>query len=209
MSGNGIIPYRLYYPKIVVLFAKDTLQHDFFLDMIEAMSTNPQKNELPPYTGNDLERWRLVNGLSKPQAANAFGLPQAKWIELTSLQNGDKPLTDPVLAMLLQLYDQHPESAPIPRETDVKAFYEYLGLKDSPRDRERFASLIGRSAPSVYRLLLHDGNAGRPVASWIEAVRRLNLAPAKALKLMRQVAEQIAQRQRLDKAAISDIPEPD
>lgn len=152
--------------------------------------------------GTDLERWRIENGLTKIAAADAFGLQKAKWEELTSVAHAAKQISDPVVAMLLQLYQQLPESAPVQLPPDVKEFYDFLGLQDSPQDRDRFATLIGRSAPSVYRLLLHDGKPGRPVIRWMEAVKRLKLTPKQSLRLMADVASNVGDRQRMGKVLI-------
>lgn len=158
--------------------------------------------QLQPIRGTDLERWRIENGLTKVVAADAFGLQKAKWEELTSIERSSEQIADPVVAMLLYLYRRYPESAPVQLPPDVKEFYEFLGLQDTPQDRDRFATLIGRSPPSVYRLLLHDGKPGRPVIRWIEAVRRLKLTPKKTVRLMADVASSVGDRQHMGKVLI-------
>ncbi|WP_321959531.1 hypothetical protein [Burkholderia cenocepacia] len=162
-----------------------------------------RNEQLQPICGTDLERWRIENGLTKVAAADAFGLQKAKWEELTSAENSVKQIADPVVAMLLHLYTQFPESAPVKLPPpDVKEFYDDLGLQDTPQDRDKFATLIGRSPPSVYRLLLHNGTPGRPVVRWIEAVRRLKLTPKKSLRLMADVVSSVGDRQHVDKVLI-------
>ena len=167
-----------------------------------AMKVDMRNEQLQPICGTDLERWRIENGLPKIAAADAFGLQKAKWEELTSAENSAKQIADPVVAMLLHLYRQYPESAPVQLPPDVKEFYDYLGLQDRPQDRDKFATLIGRSAPSVYRLLLHNGKPGRPVMRWIEAVRRLKLKPKKTLRLMADVVSRVGDRQNVEKVLI-------
>ncbi len=147
----------------------------------------------------DLERWRLENGLSKPAAADAFGLQKNKWEELTNAEASRKPIADPVVAMTLHLYRENPESAPVRKALDITEFYNFLGLQDSPQDRDLFATLIGRSPPSVYRLLLHDGTPGRPLVRWIEAVLRLKLSPKKTMMLMADAAKSVGERQQVEK----------
>lgn len=141
-----------------------------------------------PVCGHDLERWRLKNGLKKTTAADFFGLPWTKWEKLTSPGNADVPLDDPVLAMLLMLYMENPGAAPLQQAFDMKAFYTFLGFKNVTQDREAFAMLVGRSIPSIYRLLDHDGSPGRPLLRWIEAIKRLGLSRAQSLKLMNKIA---------------------
>jgi len=151
--------------------------------------------EFPPLRGVDLEQWRIRRGLSVVQASDAFGLQKGKWEELTKEPRLSGEIGDPVVAMLLHLYQQYPESAPAKVVFDVKEFYEFLGLKDSPQDRELFASLIGRSPPSVIRLMLHEGTPGRPLIRWMEAVRKLKLTPKQTLKVMVEVANTVGGRQ--------------
>lgn len=153
-----------------------------------------QNRELNLICGTDLERWRIENGLTKVAAADAFGLQKAKWEELTSTEKSSDQIADPVLTMLLFLYRKHPDSAPVQLAPDIKEFYEYLGLQDTPQDRDKFAMLIGRSPPSVYRLLLHNGKPGRPVMRWIDAVRRLKLTPRESLRMMADVASRLGDR---------------
>lgn len=151
--------------------------------------------ELSPLRGVDLEQWRIRRGLSVVSAADAFGLQKGKWEELTNEPLLSEEIGDPVVAMLLHLYQQYPEAAPSKVLFDVKEFYEFLGLKDSAQDREMFASLIGRSPPSVIRLLLHEGRPGRPLIKWMEAVRKLKLTPKQSLKVMLEVASTVGGRQ--------------
>ena len=152
--------------------------------------------QLPsPLRGVDLEQWRIRRGLSVVLAADAFGLQKGKWEELTNEPRLSKEIGDPVLTMLLHLYQQYPESAPEKVVFDVKEFYEFLGLQDSAQDREMFASLIGRSPPSVIRLMMHDGTPGRPLVRWMEAVRKLKRTPKQTLKVMAEVANTVGARQ--------------
>jgi len=153
--------------------------------------------ELHPICGADLERWRVGNGLSKVIAADAFGLQLAKWEELIHKDRLSNPVNDPVIAMILQIYTQYPESAPVQKTLDIKEFYDFLGLQDTPKDKEAFATLIGRSPPSVYRLLVHDGKPGRPLLRWMEAVRKLQLSPRASLKVMETVVSKVGFRQKV------------
>lgn len=151
---------------------------------------------LQPICGADLERWRIGNGLSKVIAADAFGLKLSKWEELISKDQLMLPIADPVIAMILQLYITQPDSAPVRKQPDVREFYDFLGLTDTPKDKEAFATLIGRTPSSVYRLLVHNGKPGRPLVRWMEAVQKLQLAPRATRKLMETVASEVGHRQR-------------
>lgn len=173
-----------------------------FLVMILRMNATMRNEQLQPICGTDLERWRIENGLTKVAAADAFGLQKAKWEELTGAENSTRQIGDPVVAMLLHIYRQHPESAPVQLPPDVQEFYDFLGLQDTPQDRDKFATLIGRSPPSVYRLLLHDGKPGRPVMRWIEAIQRLKLTPKKALRVMAEVVSNVGDRQHVERVLI-------
>jgi hypothetical protein len=150
----------------------------------------------PPICGADLERWRLGNGLTKVIAADAFGLQLSKWEELISKDQLSMPISDPVIAMIYQLYIDHPETAPVQKQVDIREFYDFLELTDTPKDKEAFATLIGRTPPSVYRLLVHDGKPGRPLVRWMEAVRKLQMTPRASRKVMERVASEVGYRQR-------------
>jgi hypothetical protein len=164
-----------------------------------AMNAKPTPSARQPFCGADLEHWRVANGLSKVSAADAFGLQKAKFEALIARERCREPITDPVVCMLLHLYREHPEAAPIQKTPDLAEFYGYLGFGDSPQDRETFAALIGRTPPSVYRLLLHNGTPGRPVMRWVEAVRRLDLDAKKAMMVMADVVSSVGEHQGVDK----------
>lgn len=158
--------------------------------------------QLQPICGSDLEHWRRENGLMKVAAADAFGLQKAKWDELTSAENSAQQIEDPVVAMLLHLYRQYPESIQVKLPPDIKEFYNYLGLQDTPQDRDKFAALIGRSSSSVYRILLHNGRPGRPVMRWIQAVRRLKLTPNKTIETMAKIVNSLGNPQQVKNVLI-------
>ncbi len=158
--------------------------------------------QVPPFCGADLERWRVGVGMTRAMAAETFGIPRAKWDELTSVLRSSKPIEDPVVAMLLQLFIAYPESAPVQPPADIKGFYAFLGLSDTPRDRELFATLIGRSQPTVIRLLLHDGKPSRSLMKWVDAIRRLKLSPKRSQKVMAEMVSAVGSRQRIDNVLI-------
>lgn len=146
-----------------------------------------------------MELWRLENALTKTQASEAFGLRKVKWDELVSPARAQKPLDDPILSMLLDLYRSHPESSPVALPPEVSEFFAFLGMTlESQQDRELFAVLIGRSKPSVHRLLIDHGTAGRPVQRWIEAIRRMRLTPKQTRLLMSDIATKVGMHQGID-----------
>lgn len=152
-----------------------------------------------PLCGADLELWRLENALTKTQAAEAFGLRKVKWDELVSAEMAQEPLGDPAVAMLLNLYRSHPESSPVTVPPDVADFFAFLGMsQQSQQDRELFAVLIGRSKPSVHRLLIERGTPSRQVVRWIEAVRRMRLTPKQTRLLMTDVATSVGNQQGVE-----------
>ncbi|GEM_PF-6847299 len=143
------------------------------------------------FTGASLERWRLENGLTRAEGAESFGLPVAKWYALVSRENAKKPLDDMALAMCRVLYTKEPRSAPSQGRPDLKAFYDYLGFDDTPESKNYFAWLIGRKAPSVYRLLSTKGKPSRPLIRYIEALMKLGLDPKPTLRIMEAVAKEV------------------
>lgn len=166
-----------------------------------AMPKTQADSQISPLRGADLELWRMENGLTKSDAADAFGLQKTKWEEFVGSQEA---LTDLTVAMLLQLYRQHPDAAPISVPPNVGEFYDFLGLTDSRRDRELFAVLIGRSHASAHRLLLQNGTPGRPVVRWIEAIKRMRLTSKQSRQLMLEVARSVVEQQGVP--AASDSP---
>lgn len=148
--------------------------------------------------GADLELWRLENALTKTEAADAFGLRRGAWEELVGPSHSQEVISDPTVAMLLYLYRSQPEAAPVSAPPNVQKFYEFLDLQDTPQDREKFAILIGRSKPSVYRLLTDNGTPGRPVVRWIEAIRRLALTPRQSRLLMSDVVEKVGEEHGIE-----------
>jgi hypothetical protein len=162
------------------------------------MSIDTKKQDVQPYRGTDLERWRTSNGLTKAEAADAFGLQKARWDKLTNAEQSLEPLSDPLVAMLLHLYQHVPGAAPVQLPPDVPEFYEFLGFQDNPQDRDTFSTLIGRSPSSAIRLLLHGGTPGRPLIRWIEAVQRLKMSPKQSLRVMFDVASSVGDRQGVE-----------
>lgn len=143
------------------------------------------------FPGAALERWRLENGLTRVEGADAFGLPIAKWYDLVRKENAKKPLTDVVLAMCRALYTMEPKAAPTQGRPDLRTFYEWLELGDSPEAKNHFAWLIGRKPPSVYRLLSAQGKPSRPLIRYIEALQQLGLDPKQTLRVMEAVAREV------------------
>lgn len=148
-----------------------------------------------PLCGADLERWRLANGLTKASAADAFGLQVVKWDKLTDPKAAHLQIADPAVALLLQLYTTRPESSPVSQVVDMNEFYAFLGFDDKPRDREMFAAMIGRSAPSAYRLLLHGGKPGRQLTRLVVALQRLGMTSKSTRALMTKVAREVGEMQ--------------
>ncbi len=144
-----------------------------------------------PYYGRDLEEWRLKHNLKKEQAADLLGLQILRWKQLTTKRK-DEIIDDLTLCQLLSLFEFEPKSLPISPELDVSDFYYSHGFGYSPEDRKEFAGLIGRSVPSVYRLLKQTGNPSKQVTKWIEAVNRLGLRPDKAVEIMKIISTGVA-----------------
>lgn len=179
----------------------ETMVLGYHAKMMDAMNTDLAR--LPPICGADLECWRVEHDLSKSTAAEMFGLQRARWDMFISDEYRSRPIPDLTVAMLLHLYRTHPESVPKNDAVDVKKFYyESIGLTDSSVDRGAFAKLIGRSTPSVYRMMLHDAKPSGQVARLIEAVKRIKLPPNKTQRgLMESIASHVRQRQKNERAA--------
>lgn len=160
-----------------------------------AMPKTISDSQHAPLCGADLELWRIENGLTKSEAADAFGLQKAKWELLVGSDGAQQALDDMTVAMLLHLYREHPDAAPMAAPPNVAEFYAFLQLDDSRRDRELFAALIGRSHASAHRLLFQNGTPGRPVVRWIEALKRMRLSSEQTRQLMMDVVAAVEQQQ--------------
>lgn len=172
------------------------------------MTNRPAKSTPRPICGIDLERWRVGRGLTKASAADLFGLQPTKWEKMTCAEHCQELIDDPALALLLYTYENFENALPL-IDPDVKEFYEFLGLRDVPQDKERFATLIGRSTQSVYRFLDHEGKPGRPVVRWIQAVRRLNLKPNKSLRFMAEVVSAVGEAQQVKEVLVRGWTRPE
>ncbi|WP_084267477.1 hypothetical protein [Azohydromonas lata] len=173
------------------------------------MPTEAKNSADTAICGIHLEKWMMDRKLTKAEAAEAFGLQRVKWDELTRDDRKLEPVDDPVVAMLYEVYRQHPKAYPRPVPPDIKEFFLWLGLReDQPQDFTTFAALIGRAPPTAYRLIRppklkkaslqakNKPSPSRSVLRWIEALRRLNLTPRQTLKLMVDVAASVGQRQQ-------------
>lgn len=150
-----------------------------------------------PITGADLENWRVMHGLSKPEAAEAFGIPMSKWYAITNSDisakvNASQVITDRTVVLTLLLYLAYPKSAPIHQPTNITTFYRELGFGDELADRERFSNMIGRSVATVYRMvdkMNMTGSPGRPVQCLVDGVSRLSGTPKQKVQIMEKIAD--------------------
>lgn len=158
-----------------------------------------------PVTGADLENWRVVHGLSKPEAAEAFGIPMSKWYAITNSDtsaevNASQVITDKTVVLTLMLYLAYPKSAPIHKPTNITAFYRELGFGDELADRERFSNMIGRSVATVYRMvdkMNMTGSPGRPVQCLVDGVSRLSGTPKQKVQIMEKIAEFVKENHKV------------
>ncbi len=175
-----------------------------------------------PVTGADLEAWRVQHGVSKPEAAKAFGIPMSKWYAITDADhiaevNASQAIKDEAVVILYVLYRSHPKSAPIEQPTDITQFYSHLGFGPELTDRAHFAKLIGRSVATVYRMvdkMQMMGSPGRPVQCLIDGVERLGGQSTKKLSIMEEVANIVKNNHRVPasstaKARAKKAPEKD
>ena len=133
--------------------------------------------------GKDIyELLEVKYGLNVTEATEAMGLPMGKYRDITR-NNPDVDVAEKTLALLYKLYLHVPESLVI----NIETFYTYLGFENNAEDREKFASLIGKSSFVPYRILMQSKKASRPVITLCNAVYRLNYPPRKALRLLKEL----------------------
>ena len=139
------------------------------------------------YLGADLKKWTALKGYDSKETQYAMGIFANKWYELIKDEN--KPL-DPNLALLLNIYSEHPDTFPI-KKFSPHEFFNFLGLKKERKDIELFAKLLGRSYARIYDVIVHNQELGVLQQRYIEACMRMNLSAKETLEYMKYAAGKI------------------
>lgn len=143
---------------------------------------------MPPLTGEDLERWRLANNLSKTEAARVFGLQLNAWrayVEAT-----EDFVKDKAVRRTYELYTQYPETVPVEVKPSLLEFYSELGFDpDSLKDIHEFGRLIGRSQENMYRIIKDEGGTSPQVIRLIQTI--LKLPKKQRIRVLREIRDKI------------------
>ncbi len=74
-----------------------------------------------------------------------------RWGQI-AINGYEKPISDPTLALLIRLLDQHPELPVLPKAPTATEMYSMIN-QIVPLDQKRFSILMGSEASSSYRWL--------------------------------------------------------
>lgn len=147
-----------------------------------------------PMLALDAEKWRIKNGLTISLACELLGLQRAKWAAM--MQDSSAPIDDMAVCILLELYEEFPETMPIGRVVDIIEYMRELGFDpEDPADKKEFSISHGREAAAAYRWKNNEGNISKPVERIVEAVGRLDTTSGKKRRaVLKSVAEKVARR---------------
>lgn len=159
-----------------------------------------------PVLWQDLEDIRQRNGLTQGDLCDFFGIPQAKWGEIS--KNKEEKLhevvKDVTVAILARIYDMHPNLMPQKTDEDLRVFYEFLNslkperLSGSTKGKDilkrHFAVYLGRNSSAGYAWLDHAKPASPQVHRVIQAAKK---AP-NAFELLEELTEVEARARGVD-----------
>jgi len=154
-----------------------------------------KENSLLPYRPVDIEIWRTKNGLTISMACELLGLQRAKWAEMMQDKERVLPIKDMAVCIMLQFYEDYPETMPINRVIKVMEYMRELGYNpDDPTDKKEFAIDHGREPAATYRWKNDEGRVSKPVARIMEAVSRMDSSWKKRRAALRATADKVAKR---------------
>ena len=117
-----------------------------------------------PVLGKDLDAVRQQFGLLTNDIIWVLGMSITRWMQIVR-QNGNEPVKDPTLALLVRFLDQHPELQVIPRYPTPQEMFDQLN-EVAEVDPKRLSVLFGSEVSAAYRWM-------RPDARPSSAVNRL------------------------------------
>ncbi|MEX3917874.1 hypothetical protein AB4Y43_16780 [Paraburkholderia sp. BR10872] len=150
-----------------------------------------------PFRNDDIEYFRVQHGLTITEACECLGLQRVSWTAM--LKKPDSMIEDNSICQVLEFYRLYPETIPIKRIPDMRAYMESLTLDPTvPKDKITFSLLHGKEKASSYRWL--ESGTSRPSASverLMAAVSRLpNDVPGEdRLTILKKIAKTVAKRQ--------------
>lgn len=147
--------------------------------------------------GNDLERWRLDNGLVVATAAESFGIPKRRWEKYTS---ENEIITERRIIDLYIIYTEHPDTVPFPPPPDYVALLDELDITNDTKGWKELAHLLGISLTAVLRVL-DSNSATRELEKYVLALQRTGLYGKKMKTFMQEIAEK-ADRMSKEGAAL-------
>lgn len=159
--------------------------------------SSSKESRTVPFRNDDIEYFRVQHGLTITEACECLGLQRVSWTAM--LKNPGGMIEDNSVCEVLEFYRLYPETIPIKRIPDMRAYMESLGLDpDVPRDKITFSLAHGKEKASSYRWL--ESGSSRPSASverLMAAVSRLpeEIVGEDRLKILEKIAKTVAKRQ--------------
>jgi hypothetical protein len=139
------------------------------------MNTTGTIPEDRPVFGGDLDMVRQHLGLLVGEACYLFSLSMTRWMHIVR-QEPELPVKDSSLALLVRLYDQHPELCPIPKSPVPEELFELLsGVRGDLGQRE-FGALLGAEGTAAYRWLKRGSPPSPYVERLMTGLKRLMLS---------------------------------
>lgn len=108
-----------------------------------------------PVAGKDLIAIKEQFGLSTADAAWLFGISITRWSQVVN-KGYDEHVSDPTLALLVRLLDQHPELPVVPKAPTAEEMFSMVN-QIVPTDQKRFSIAMGSEASASYRWLKRGG----------------------------------------------------
>lgn len=109
-----------------------------------------------PVIGKDLETIRELLGVDLIDACYLFGLSMQQWSTVTG-KEGDMPVKNASLAIMVRYYDKYPHRAPIPQYATPEDLVE-AGL-----DKSLLGPIVGREVSAGQRWLNDRSSTTPPV----------------------------------------------
>lgn len=159
--------------------------------------SSSKESRTVPFRNDDIEYFRVQHGLTITEACECLGLQRVSWTAM--LKNPGSMIEDNSVCEVLEFYRLYPETIPIKRITDMRAYMESLSLDpDVPKDKITFSLAHGKEKASSYRWL--ESGSSRPSASverLMAAVSRLSdeIAGEDRLEILKKIAKTVAKRQ--------------
>ncbi|MEQ1968074.1 hypothetical protein ABLA30_13825 [Xenorhabdus nematophila] len=159
------------------------------LDIMEYLSDEADRNiKHKLLKGWRLEEWKNKYQLITLSASTMLGIQTAK---LKKLIYENEAIIQKRLVLSFLIYDKYPESMPIRKSPDYRAFYEKLGFSntnESTYNLELFAGYFGVSRTTVFRMLKKN-SASRDIEKLVQGLDALSLTGSAKRNVLQELSK--------------------